>query len=349
MNDLTLQCALPKTDYSRVLLAHGGGGRLMQQLLGDVFFTAFDNETLGQRHDASVFAVGDQRLAFTTDGYVVDPIFFPGGSIGHLAVHGTVNDLAMAGARPRHLSAGFIIEEGFPVADLQRVVADMAQAAAAAGVQIITGDTKVVNRGKADGVFITTAGVGVIEHQLVIAPRSVRPGDAIILSGDIARHGIAIMSVREGLQFETVIESDSAAVHEPVLNLLAEGLDVHCLRDLTRGGLAAGVIEIAQTAGLQAQLDEAAIPVREDILGACEILGFDPLYVANEGRFIAILPSEQAETAVGILRNHEVSRDAVVIGHVSEGEQPGMVTLRTITGTTRVVDLLSGEQLPRIC
>jgi hydrogenase expression/formation protein HypE len=349
MNDLTLQCPLPKTDYPQVLLAHGGGGRLMQQLLGDVFFKAFDNDLLGQRHDASVFAVGGLRLAFTTDGYVVAPIFFPGGSIGDLAVHGTVNDLAMAGARPLHLSAGFIIEEGFPVADLQRVVGDMAQAAAAVGVQIITGDTKVVNRGKADGVFITTAGVGVIEHDLSIAPQSVRPGDAIILSGDIARHGIAILSVREGLQFETVIESDSAAVHEPVLGMLREGLEIHCLRDLTRGGLAAGVIEIAQTAGLQAELSEAAIPLREDVLGACEILGFDPLYVANEGRFIAILPAEQADAAVAVMRRHEVSRDAVVIGSINAGEQSSLVSLRTVTGATRVVDLLSGEQLPRIC
>lgn len=349
MNDSTWQCALPKTDYPQVLLAHGGGGRLMQQLLGDVFFSAFDNDLLGQRHDATVFDVAGQRLAFTTDGYVVAPIFFPGGSIGDLAVHGTVNDLAMAGARPLHLSAGFIIEEGFPVADLQRVAADMARAAAAAGVRIITGDTKVVNRGKGDGVFITTAGVGVLEHDLTIAPGSVQPGDAIILSGDIGRHGIAIMSAREGLEFETVIESDSAAVHEPVLEMLRAGLEVHCLRDLTRGGLAAGVIEIAQTARLQARLDEAAIPLREDVLGACELLGFDPLYVANEGRFISIVPAAQADAAVAALRRHEVSHDARIIGTFTAGEQPGLVAIHTVTGTTRAVDLLSGEQLPRIC
>lgn len=349
MTELAVQCPLPKTQYDQVLLAHGGGGRLMQQLLGDVFFKAFDNELLAQRHDAAVFAAGDQRLAFTTDGYVVDPIFFPGGSIGHLAVHGTVNDLAMAGARPLHLSAGFIIEEGLPVADLQRIVADMAAAAAEAGVQIVTGDTKVVNRGKADGVFITTAGIGLIEHGLSIAPQSVQPGDAIILSGDIARHGIAIMSVREGLEFETVIESDSAAVHEPVLEMLQAGLEIHCLRDLTRGGLAAGVIEIAQTAGLQALLHEQAIPLREDVMAACEILGFDPLYVANEGRFIAILPAAQAEAALAIMQRHQVSGEAAIIGSIVEDEQPGDVCLRTLAGATRVVDLLSGEQLPRIC
>ncbi|MEI6502464.1 MAG: hydrogenase expression/formation protein HypE, partial [Armatimonadota bacterium] len=229
MNDLTLQCPLPQTDYQQVLLAHGGGGRLMQQLLGDVFFHAFDNELLRQRHDASVFAVGGQRLAFTTDGYVVDPIFFPGGSIGDLAVHGTVNDLAMAGARPLYLSAGFIIEEGFPVADLQRVVGDMAGAAAAAGVRIITGDTKVVNRGKADGVFITTAGVGVFEHDLSISPSSVQPGDAIILSGDIARHGIAIMSVREGLEFGAPLITDCAPLNGLVAAMLAHAPAIHAL------------------------------------------------------------------------------------------------------------------------
>jgi hydrogenase expression/formation protein HypE len=354
---MNVQCPLPKTDYARVLLAHGGGGRLMQQLLRDVFFPAFDNELLRRRHDAAVFTVGGSggrdarttRLALTTDGYVIRPLFFPGGSIGSLAVHGTVNDLAMAGARPLHLSAAFILEEGFPLDDLRRVVLDMREAAAAAGVDIATGDTKVVEHGKGDGLYITTAGIGVIEHELAIEPASVRPGDAILLSGDIARHGIAIMSVREGLEFETVIESDSAAVAEPVLALLEAGLEVHCLRDLTRGGLAAAVIEIAQTAGLQAQLREQTIAVRDDVLGACEILGFDPLYVANEGRFVAILPAAQAEQALAILRAHPLGEQAAIIGQVETGDMPGLVTLQTVTGTTRVVDLLSGEQLPRIC
>lgn len=346
---LNVQCPLPRTDYARVLLAHGGGGRLMQQLLGDVFFPAFDNELLRHRHDSSVFTVGGQRVAITTDGYVIRPLFFPGGSIGSLAVHGTVNDLAMAGARPLHLSAAFILEEGFPLDDLRRVVLDMSEAAAAAGVDIATGDTKVVERGKGDGLYITTAGFGVIEHDLVIEPASVRPGDAIVLSGDIARHGIAIMSVREGLEFETVIESDSAAVAELTLQLLEAGLEIHCLRDLTRGGLAASVIEIAQTAGLQVQLREQEIAVRDDVLGACEILGFDPLYVANEGRFVAFLPAAQAEQALQIMRAHSLGEQAAIIGHVEAGEIPGLVTLNTVTGTTRVVDLLSGEQLPRIC
>ena len=346
---LNVHCPLPKTDYAQVLMAHGGGGRLMQQLLSDVFFPAFDNELLRHRHDASVFTVGGQRLAITTDGYVIRPLFFPGGTIGSLAVHGTVNDLAMAGARPLHLSAGFILEEGFPLDDLRRVVLDMRQAAAAAGVDIATGDTKVVEHGKGDGVYITTAGIGVIEHDLVIEPASVRPGDAILLSGDIARHGIAIMSVREGLEFETTIESDSAAVAELTLQLLDAGLEIHCLRDLTRGGLAAGIIEIAQVAGLQAQLREQAIPVRDDVLGACEILGFDPLYVANEGRFVAFVPAAQAEQALAIMRAHPLGEQAALIGHVETGADPGLVTLHTVTGTSRVVDLLSGEQLPRIC
>ena len=347
INDL--QCPVPKGDYDRVLMAHGGGGRLMQQLLAEVFFAAFDNELLGRRHDAAVFSVGDTRVAFTTDSYVIRPLFFPGGSIGHLAVHGTANDLAMAGARPLHLSAGFILEEGLPVADLRRVVQDMHDAAAAARVHIVTGDTKVVERGHGDGVYINTAGVGIIEHDLVIEPQSVRPGDAILINGDIARHGIAIMSVREGLEFESAIESDCAPLADLVMHLVEEGLPIHCLRDLTRGGLAAGVIEIAQAAGLQVELQEREIAVREDVLGACEILGFDPLYVANEGRFIAFVPAAQAEHALALMRSYPASEGAAIIGHVAAGGCPGLVTMATVTGTSRVVDLLSGEQLPRIC
>ncbi|MCE5240751.1 hydrogenase expression/formation protein HypE [bacterium] len=348
-----LQCPIPKRDYDRVLTAHGGGGRLMQQLLADIFFPAFANDLLGRRHDAAVLTLeggaAGPRLAFTTDSYVIRPLFFPGGSIGHLAVYGTVNDLAMAGARPLVLSAGFILEEGFPIEELQRVVADMRDAAAAAQVQIVTGDTKVVEHGREDGLYVNTAGIGAIEHNLTIEPQSVRPGDAIILSGDIARHGIAVMSVREGLEFESAIESDCAPLAGLVGDLLAEGLQVHCLRDLTRGGLAAGVIEIAQTAGLQVHLRERDIPVRDDVLGACEILGLDPLYVANEGRCVAFVPAEQADRAVATMRSHPAGAAATVIGHVTAGADPGLVTLETVTGTSRVVDLLSGEQLPRIC
>lgn len=342
-------CPLPKTQHERVLLAHGGGGRLMQQLIEQVFLPAYGNTALETRHDGAVFHPGKGRLAFTTDAYVVQPLFFPGGDIGELAVYGTVNDLAMCGARPLYLSASFILEEGLPLADLRRVADSMQAAAAAAGVQIVTGDTKVVEHGKADGLYISTAGVGLVEHDLVVAPTSVRPGDAIIISGDIARHGMAIMSVREGLEFESAIESDCAPLNHLVQSLLDAQVEIHCLRDLTRGGLASGIIEIAQTAGMAVQLQESAIPVREDVLGACEILGFDPLYVANEGKFVAFVPAEQADAAVAAMQAHPAGAEACVIGTVGGEDQSGLVTLRSLVGASRVVDLLSGEQLPRIC
>jgi hydrogenase expression/formation protein HypE len=340
-------CPSPLGQYSSVLLAHGGGGRLMHQLLERVFVSAFRNPVLETRHDAAVVPMGNVRVAFTTDSYVVRPLFFPGGDIGTLAVNGTVNDLAMAGARPAYLSAGFIIEEGFPVETLERVVASMRDAALAAGVQVVTGDTKVVDHGKGDGVFVNTAGIGVVEHSLRVEPSSVLAGDAVILSGDIGRHGMAIMAVREGLEFESAIESDCAPVAAPVLDLLSAGVEVHCLRDLTRGGLASGLNEIAEAAGLSVAIGEREVRVREDVRGACEILGFDPLYVANEGRFVAFVPAGQADRAVEILRRHAVSAEAAVIGRVSAG--PAAVTLRTFVGASRIVDMLSGEQLPRIC
>ncbi len=347
MTDIAPSCPTPLGRYSTVLLAHGGGGRLMHQLLEQVFMSAFRNPALETRHDAAVLDLGGGRLAFTTDSYVVRPLFFPGGDIGTLAVNGTVNDLAMGGARPRYLSAGFIIEEGLPIDTLERVVASMRDAARAAGVEIVTGDTKVVDRGKGDGIFINTAGIGAVEHELRIAPSSVRPGDAVILSGDIGRHGMAIMAVREGLEFESAIESDCAPVAEPVLDLFAGGIDVHCLRDLTRGGLASGLNEIAQAAGVSFSIDERQVPVREDVRGACEILGFDPLYVANEGRFVAFVPEDQADRAVAILRRHPVAAGSVVIGRTTSGGE--LVTLRSVLGASRIVDMLSGEQLPRIC
>ncbi len=346
--DFNLMCPVPIGSYPTVLLAHGGGGRLMQQLIDRVFAPAFSNPALDARHDAAVLRAGSTRVAMTTDSYVVKPLFFPGGDIGSLAINGTVNDLAMAGARPIGLSAGFIIEEGFAMETLTRVVASMRAAADAVGVQVVTGDTKVVDRGKGDGLFVNTAGVGVIEHQLTIAPASVRPGDAVVLSGDIGRHGIAIMATREGLAFETAIESDCAPLLAPVLDLLASGVDVHCLRDLTRGGLASALNEIAAASGCGVRVEERAIGVREDVRGACELLGFDPLYVANEGRLVAFVPAAQAARTVEVLRRHPVSSDAAVIGSVSQ-ESPGLVTMKTRIGASRVVDMLSGEQLPRIC
>jgi hydrogenase expression/formation protein HypE len=343
-----LACPFPIQNYPTVLLAHGGGGKLMHQLIGKMFVPAFRNSLLEPQHDASVFKVGDQRLAMTTDSYVVRPLFFPGGDLGSLAVHGTVNDLAMAGARPLYLSAGFIIEEGLPMDTLWKLVCSMQQAATNAGVQIITGDTKVVDKGKGDGVFINTAGVGVLEHSLTIAPQQVRPGDAILVSGDLGRHGMAIMAVREGLEFESAISSDSAPLAALVLELLRAGIDIHCLRDLTRGGLTSVLNEIAEAAGLTLQIAERLVPVREDVRAACEILGFDPLHVACEGRFALFLPEGEVEKALVILRGHTVGTGACRIGAVTDQKAP-KVLLKSAIGVQRILDMVSGEQLPRIC
>lgn len=343
-----MQCPIPIEQYPVVVLAHGGGGRLMHQLIEKMFVGAYGSTNPSHRHDSARLDLPNTRLAFTTDSYVVRPLFFPGGDIGKLAVYGTVNDLAMSGARPLYLSLGMILEEGLSMETLWRVVLSVAQAAQETDVQIVTGDTKVVDRGKGDGIYLNTSGVGVIEHNLLIAPQSVRVGDAVILSGDIGRHGIAVMAVREGLEFESAIESDCAPLAEPALALLNAGIEVHCMRDLTRGGLASAMVEIAGAAHVCIHLDEARIPVREDVRGACEILGFDPLYVANEGRFVAFVPADEAEKAVRILRRYAVSQGAVVVGEVVEAPT-GTVILQSVIGTSRVVDMLSGEQLPRIC
>jgi hydrogenase expression/formation protein HypE len=341
-------CPLPIQQYPHVQLAHGGGGRLMHQLLERVFGQAFSNPILDTRHDSAQFSLPAGRLAMTTDSYVVRPLFFPGGDIGSMAVHGTVNDLAMSGARPLYLSCGFILEEGLPMETLWRVVCSMRDAAQRCGVQIITGDTKVVDKGKGDGLFLNTTGIGLLEHSLAIAPQSVQPGDAVIVSGDLGRHGMAIMAVREGLQFESTIESDSAPVHEPVLALLQAGIAVRCLRDLTRGGLASALNEIAEAAGVKIAIDQTRVPVREDVHAACEMLGLDPLHVANEGRFVAFVAPRDAERAAGILQQHNVCVGAAVIGSVVEKAAP-LVTLRSAIGATRILDMPSGEQLPRIC
>jgi len=346
--DFTLSCPIPIAQYPQVLLAHGSGGKLMHDLIGRMFAPAFDNPLLAQGHDGAIFTLGGARLAFSTDSYVVRPLFFPGGDIGALAVNGTVNDLAMCGARPLFLSAGFILEEGLPMDTLWRVVRSMQDAAAAAGVQIVTGDTKVVDRGKGDGVYINTAGIGLLEHDRPIGPAEVRPGDAVLLSGDLGKHGIAVMAVREGLAFESAITSDCAPLAAPVLKLLDAGIAVHCLRDATRGGLATSLVEIAQAARLHIEIEERAIPVREDVRGACEILGLDPLYVANEGRFVAFVAPQDADRALDILRADPVSAGAVRIGQVA-AHTSGVVTLRSAIGASRLVDMLSGEQLPRIC
>ena len=348
-NPAALACPVPSGRPVEIQLAHGGGGRMTQELIDRVFAPAFRNPALAARHDGAVLvAPPGGRLAFSTDSHVVSPLFFPGGDIGRLAVHGTINDLAMCGARPRWLSAGFIIEEGLPLETLERVVQSMGAAARAAGVEIVAGDTKVVERGKGDGLFINTAGIGWIEHGRSIGPAAVRAGDAVLLSGDIGRHGMAILAQREGLAFESPIESDCAALWPAVAALLAEGIEVHCLRDLTRGGLATAIIEIAETAGLGAGLEEIAVPVTEAVRGACEILGLDPFYVANEGRFIALVPPAQAEAALAVLARTAPGGPPARIGDV-RARPAGEVTLRSVVGVERIVDRLSGEQLPRIC
>jgi hydrogenase expression/formation protein HypE len=341
-------CPAPAGEGEQVQLAHGGGGRAMARLIERLFLPAFANQALGERHDGARLELDGAQLAFSTDSYVVSPLFFPGGDIGTLAVNGTVNDLAMCGAQPLYLSAGFIVEEGFALATLERVVASMRAAAVAAGVQLVTGDTKVVERGKADGLFINTAGIGRIVAPRPVAPHRVRPGDLVLLSGDLGRHGVAVMAAREALGLETSIASDCAPLAAPVLALLEAGCAVSCLRDLTRGGLASALVEIAETAGMEIALDERAIPVREEVRAVCELLGLDPIYVANEGRFVAFVAPADAERALEVLHAHEPSRGACVIGSVQAGAA-GRVVMTSPIGGKRVVDMLSGEQLPRIC
>lgn len=342
-------CPAPLPHRTEITMGHGGGGRLTQDLLDRIFRPAFSNTALDAQHDGALLrAPAGGRLAFTTDSHVVSPLFFPGGDIGKIAVNGTVNDLCMCGARPLWLSAGFILEEGLSVAVLERIVTSMKDAAKAAGVAIVTGDTKVVERGKGDGLYVTTAGVGVIETALTIAPASIRQGDAVILSGDIGRHGMAIMATRAGLSFESAIESDCAPLGTPVSALLQAGLEIHCLRDLTRGGLATALVELAESSRLSLAIDGAKVAVSELVRGACEILGLDPLYVANEGRFICVLPASQAHEAVRIISETAPGGPAVIIGHVGSGPA-GQVTQRSLIGSERIVDRISGEQLPRIC
>jgi hydrogenase expression/formation protein HypE len=345
---LELSCPIPISQYPHVMLAHGGGGTLMHSLIEKMFMSEFKNPSLETRHDSAEINLNGNRLAFTTDSYVISPLFFPGGDIGSLAIHGTVNDLSMSGAKPLYISAGFIIEEGLPMETLWKIVQSMHEAAKEAGVEIITGDTKVVDKGKGDGIFINTAGIGLIEHILVINPSSVKPGDSVLISGDIGRHGIAIMAQREGLEFETTIESDSAPLNGIVQNLIEAELEIHCMRDLTRGGLASALVEIAESSKRSINIIESEIPVREDVQGACEILGFDPLYIANEGRFIVILPEKDTNKALEVMKKSEHGKESKIIGKVTD-ENKGLVTMKSKIGAARIVDMLSGEQLPRIC
>ena len=335
-------------EHGRVDMTHGGGGRATLQLVSEIFARAFDNVFLAQGNDMAVMPPAPGRLVMSTDGYVVSPLFFPGGDIGSLALHGTINDVAMSGAMPLYLSAGFIIEEGFPLADLKRIADSMAAASRAAGVPIVTGDTKVVERGKADGVFITTTGVGALPEGRNIRGDNIRAGDAIVVSGSIGDHGIAILSKRENLDFDTEIESDSAPLHRLVAAMVAAVPEIHCLRDPTRGGLAATLNELATQSGLGLVIEEEALPIKAAVQGACELLGIDPLGVANEGKLLAFCPAERAGDLVRTMRAQRFGADAAIIGY-AQADPHRFVRLRTAFGSERIVDWLNGEQLPRIC
>jgi hydrogenase expression/formation protein HypE len=344
-------CPVPRSRYEQIVLGHGSGGRLTAELIERVFVPGFGNDTLALLEDQATLplpGLEGVRLAFTTDSFVVRPLFFPGGDIGRLAVHGTINDLAVGGARPLWLAAAFILEEGLPVSDLTRITASMQAACREAGVAVVTGDTKVVDRGKGDGVFITTTGIGIVPEGRHLALRNVRPGDRVLVSGTVGDHGIAILSVREGLEFETVLESDTASLASLTETLLAACPAVRWMRDPTRGGVASALNELAGAARVGVRLDESAIPLRPEVRAACEMLGLDPLHVANEGKLIAVVPANSAERALEVLRGHPLGRSAALLGEVV-ADHPGLVTMRSLIGGERVVAMLAGEQLPRIC
>jgi hydrogenase expression/formation protein HypE len=342
-------CPLPLVGYPTIVMGHGGGGKLGNELVEHLFLPAFRNAALENLGDAAVLNLATGKLAMSTDSFVVQPLFFPGGSIGELAVNGTVNDLAVSGADPKYLSASFILEEGFPLAQLAAIVESMAQAAATAGVQIVTGDTKVVERGHGDGCYINTAGIGVLREGIQVGPHRAQPGDAILVSGTIGDHGMAVMSVREGLEFESQIVSDCAAMNGIIAEVLnAAGADVHAMRDPTRGGLASTLNEIAQASGVGVLIDEANLPVRPQVQSACELLGLDPVYVANEGKAVFFVAPEAAEEVLAVLRAHPLGREAARIGRVT-AEHPRLLVARTAMGANRVIAQQIGEQLPRIC
>jgi hydrogenase expression/formation protein HypE len=332
----------------KVDMSHGSGGRAMAQLISELFVKHLDNDLLRQGNDQASFEVSAGRMVMSTDGHVISPLFFPGGDIGSLSVHGTINDVCMSGAKPLYLSASFILEEGFPLADLDRIVASMGKAANAAGVPVVTGDTKVVEKGKGDGVFISTTGIGVVPEGINISGNRAQPGDAILLSGSIGDHGVAIMASRENLEFETTVESDSAALHTLIEAMVNSAPSIHCLRDPTRGGLATTLNELAQQSNVGMRLDEISIPVKPQVAAACELLGLDPLYVANEGKLICICPMDDAQELLYTMHKHPLGKEAALIGVVTE-DSNGFVEMHTRFGGSRIVDWLAGEQLPRIC
>lgn len=341
-------CPLPK-QYEQIVMAHGGGGRMMQQLIDCVIQPTFSNDILNQKHDSAVVEINGSKLAFTTDSYVIKPLFFSGGDIGKLAVCGTLNDLAMSGAKPLYITCSLIIEEGFAIKDLQRILQSMQQTAKQSGVLIVTGDTKVVDKGKGDGLFINTTGIGLIADDLSIMPSNIQPGDHIIINSDLARHGIAIMLEREGMDFENTIQSDCADLSGIVQHLISLGVQIHCMRDLTRGGLASSLIELATASQQHFIIDETVLPIHSDVKSACEILGFDPLYIANEGCFVLFVPESSSEPVMTCLHRHELGKQAKIIGKVANTHNKGIVTIDTVMGISRKLELFSGEQLPRIC
>jgi len=347
-DEIKLNCPLP-LQYEQIVMAHGGGGRMMQQLIDSIIQPVFDNEILNQKHDSAVVDINGSKIAFTTDSYVVDPLFFAGGDIGKLAVCGTLNDLAMSGAKPLYITCSLIIEEGFAIDDLKIIMQSMQETAKQAGVFIVTGDTKVVDKGKGDGLYINTAGIGLINDNVSITSSNIQDGDHIIINSDIGRHGIAIMLEREGISFDHNIKSDCADLSALVQRLINSGVQLHCMRDLTRGGLASGLIELASTANKHFEIEETALPVNNDVKSACEILGFDPIYIANEGCFVLFVPEAESEKVLSILHQHALGKQACVIGKVVKQHDKGIVTLETALGSSRVLELFSGEQLPRIC
>jgi hydrogenase expression/formation protein HypE len=344
-----MNCPLPFNDYDTVTMAHGGGGKMMNNLIGKMFLHYLSNAMINEKHDGAVFTSEGKKFAFTTDSYVVNPVFFPGGNIGELAVYGTVNDLSMCGAKPLYLSLGLILEEGFLIKDLEKIIVSIKNACEKSGVKIITGDTKVVDKGKGDGIFINTAGIGIVRDDIYISPSKVKEGDVILLSGDIGRHGIAIMTTRENLDFESDIKSDCAPLNHIVQKLIDAKIEIHCMRDLTRGGLGSALNEIASQAEVEIDIEEKSVNVIEEVRGVCEILGFDPIYVANEGRFIAFVKKEDAGRALKILKSDENGKFATIIGEVISEHKNGIVILKSLMGAGRILDMLSGEQLPRIC
>lgn len=342
------QCPLPITNSEQILLGHGSGGKLSARLVEKIFLPAFRNPALEALDDQAILPIEGGRIAFTTDSYVITPIFFPGGDIGELAVNGTVNDLAVGGAQPKFLSLALILEEGLPLSDLEKIVISAKRAAEQAGVSIVTGDTKVVGRGSGDKIFINTSGIGVVPLGINLSSRNVRPGDAIILSGTIGDHGVAIMSTREGLEFDGDLKSDTAPLNGLVSHMLNASKSIHAMRDPTRGGLAATLVEIASRQKLGVEVDEVSIPIRDTVRGACEILGLDPMLVANEGKLVAFVPENECARVLEAMRAHPLGRMAARIGRVTE-DHPGFVLLRTPIGGDRVLDLPFGEALPRIC